>query len=185
MADVVLGLDISTSGLGMVAVPTDWDLNWRRVRFYSLEYKLKKTATARDRMDRLRALSLDVRTWAIRVGATKAWAEACPTFGHNIMVLAKLRCAIELELYRETNLILEDAQQSSVRQFLLGRFPPCDRKAAVSEALKVAGDPFEDDDQRDAFAVANWGLSELGAPCFAHLLGTPEEKPKRKRARAA
>jgi hypothetical protein len=169
----------------MVAVGTDWDLNWRRVRACTLAVPLKKTATPREKLDRLRALALDVRVWAIRVGATKVWAESVPTFGWNLITLAQIRCAVDIELYREAGLIPLDANQSSVRKFLLGKLPTSDRKACVSEALKAAGDPFEDDDQRDAFAVANWGLNKLGAPCLVHLLGEPEVKKRASRAKKA
>lgn len=160
----------------MCAVPTDWDLSWRRVRFETLAAPLKKTATARERLDRLCALALGVRVWAIRVGATDVWAEAVPTFGFNLIILAQLRTAVDLELYAESNrrLVAQDVNQSTARKFLLGKLPAENRKAHVSEGLKAAGAPFVDNDQADAFAVANWGLSELAAPCLTDLLYKPE-----------
>lgn len=63
-------------------------------------------------------------------------------------------------------LVVDDANQPTVRKFLLGRLPKEDRKVWVSRMLWEAKAPFEDEDQCDAFAVANWGLSELGAPCL-------------------
>jgi hypothetical protein len=44
--------------------------------------------------------------------------------------------------------------------------------------------PFDNGDERDAFVVANWGLSELGAPCIA--LPAPEvvKKPRARKAAA-
>ena len=173
MNDVVLGLDLSTRGLGMCAVPAGWDLNWRCVRFCTLALPLKRSATPREKLDRMRALALDVRIWATRVGATHVWAESVPTLGFNLITLAQLRFAVDLELYSEMGLVTLDANQSSVRKFLLGKLPAKNRKACISEALKATDDPFDDDDQRDAFAVVNWGLSELGAPCMTGLLGAP------------
>lgn len=90
MREVVLGLDLSTAGLGMVAVGTDWNLDWRAVRYCTLAAPLKRNATQRDKVARLRALALDVRVWAISMGITRAWAESVPTFGFNIVTLASV-----------------------------------------------------------------------------------------------
>jgi len=185
VAERILALDLSTSGLGMVCLDTTWDLDWRRVRFRTLACSLRK-ATPRERVERLRMLALDVRTWCIYTGATVVYAEAIPTFGFEIVTLAQLRTAVDMELYRENGFVVESVQQNTARKLLLGRVPQKNRKQHVSEALKAQGDPFEDDDQRDAFAIANHALHVLGAPCLAGLLGEPEAKPKRiKKARAA
>jgi hypothetical protein len=191
MGDVVLGIDLSLVGLGLCAIPTDWDLNMKRVRAVTLTYPLPKGATTRQLMERLRALSLDVRTFAIRVGARMAWIESyaysMSSMAHS---LGELGGVVKLELWRECGLDVQIANQSSARKLMYGRMPPrgmtqTQRKGWLLEPLKLAGAPVEDHNQGDALVVANYGLSELGAPCLAQLLGLPEEKPKRKRARAA
>jgi len=170
---MIVGLDLSLTGLGMAAVPPDWDLDWKHVQTHRVSCPLPRNATLRQQTDRLRSLALDCRVFAVRVGATHVWGEDLPTArAFNLVSLGELRGAVRLELLRECGLDLHFAPQSSVRKFLLGRLPRKDRKAHVVEALKAAGANFGSDDECDAFAVANWGLSEIGAPCMAGLLWT-------------
>lgn len=189
MPDVVLGIDLSLVGLGLCAIPTGWDRDVRLIRSVTLTYPLRKAATTREHVERLRALSMDVRTWAIRMGVTHAFMESyaysMATMAHSI---GELGGVVRLELLRERNLDVQFANQSSARKFMYGRIPPrgltqTQRKAWLLEPLKLMGAPVEDHNQGDALVVANYGLSELGAPCLAHILGTPEEKPKAKRIR--
>lgn len=190
MPDVVLGIDLSLRGLGLCAVPTDWDLDPRRVRAVTLAVPLRKDATTREQVERLRSLALDVRTWAVRVGATRAWVESYAfNMAHGAHYLAELGGVVKLELMRECGLDIAVANMSSARKLLYGRIPPrgipqAQRKAWLLEPLRLAGLQLDNDNEGDAFCVANWGLSELGAPCFAQLLGVPEAKPKRRRKAA-
>ncbi len=182
----ILALDLSTSGLGMVAIGTEWDLQWSRVKAKTLACSLRK-ATPRERIERLRMLAMDVRTWCIYVGATAVYAEAIPTFGYEMVTLAQLRTAVDLELYRETGLVVQSIQQNTARKLLLGEgnVGQKDRKQRVADALKAQGARFEDCDQSDAFAIANYALHELGAPCFTKLLGERPAKEKRTKRKAA
>lgn len=184
MNEVVLGIDASLTGTGLVAVPLGWDLEWRRIQHITLGVSLTKLATERERLERMQMLALDVRTWAIRVGATHAWIEDLPTqAAFNIPQLAELRGFIRSELMRECGLFVERAPQSSIRKLFLGRLPPRERKQAVIAALDCMTDVFQTADEKDAFVVANWGLSELGAPCVA--LPPPPAVPRAKRTKAA
>lgn len=173
--EVIVGLDLSLSGLGMCAVPASWDLDWRRVRFETLTYELRKDATIREQAARLRSLARDVRTWVIWAGATRIWIEQLPSYVpaktmHSLKKNAALHGVLMLELVDQVGIEPAYVDETTARKFLLGRLPQKDRKAHVVEALKAADDPFEDDDQRDAFCCANWGLSELGAPAMANML---------------
>ena len=174
MGDVVLGIDLSMRGLGLCAVPTDWDRDFRRVRAITLAVPLRKDATIREQIERLGSLSSDVRTWAGRACATHAFVESY-AYGMTTMAhtLGELGGVIKLELSR-AGLQVAASNQSSARKLLYGRTPPrgitgTQRKAWLYEPLRLCGLPLVDHDQGDAFCAANWGLSELGAPCLAGL----------------
>jgi Holliday junction resolvasome RuvABC endonuclease subunit len=172
-------LDLSLRGLGMVAVPHDWDLRWERVQFKTLSYPLKRTATTREEVARLIALSNDVCRWLEAVEVTEVWCEHISSHqGFQVVQLSELRAAVRLEVSRRLGLDVQFAPEMTARKTLLGWVPGKDRKAHVVEALKAAGDPFECD-ERDAFTIANLRLHELGAPCLTGLLGEKPAKPKK------
>jgi Holliday junction resolvasome RuvABC endonuclease subunit len=167
MDSVVLGVDLSLTGLGLVAVPTDWDLRWSRVARATLGMELSKGASARELAMRRRALCDDVARWASRRNVTHVWFEAYPVMGRvfNVDKLAELGGVFKDRL-AEIGLHPEPVSNTTARKLLLGKLPPSDRKAVVVEMLRLLGAGFDDPDQADAFAVANYGLSELGAPCI-------------------
>jgi hypothetical protein len=185
--NVVLGLDLSLTGLGMCAVPLDWDLDWTRVRTKVRGTKREKHESAAAHWSRLEQLAIDVRVFAVLVGATHVWAEGGITkigTGASLVALGELRSAVCLELKRECGLIVETAHQSTIRSFFLGKLPPRDRKEVTCATLRsIAADVWanKSNDECDAFVVANWGLSELAAPCIA---APPPDKKKRSRRAA-
>jgi len=181
---VVLGIDASLTSMGLVACPTDWDQDWSKVEHVSIGAALTRLATERQRIERMQSLAIDVRVWAVRVGATHVWIEDLPTGrAFNIPQLAELRGFIRSELMRECRLFVERANQSSARKLFLGKLPQKDRKAAVVAALDCMTDVFGSNDEKDAFVSAtNWGLHELGAPCIALPAPEPVKKPRKKAA---
>lgn len=185
MTDVVLGIDASLTGTGLVAVPANWDLDWSKVRHITLGVSLTKLSTERERLERMQAIALDVRIWAVRVGATHAWIEDVPSGrAFNIPQLAELRGFIRSELSRECRLFVERSNQSSARKLFLGKLPQKDRKTIVLQTLASMTSIFETPDEGDAFvSAANWGLSELGAPCVA--LPPPPPAPRASKRKAA
>lgn len=185
---IIAGLDISLTGLGMVAVPSDWDLDWRRIERVSLGVPLSRHATTREVTTRLRDLARDVRTWLIRVGASVVVAEDLPTHAaYSIVPLAELRGVLRLELLDQAGLDLQFVNQSTARKHLLGRLPASERKEHVIEALRARGADFDDADQCDAFCTVNAVLDDYEIPSLSNLLWQPEAaKPKRaKRKKAA
>lgn len=179
MSDVVLGLDLSLSGLGAVAVPLDWDLRPERVRGRTLGVSLPRDATPRAHTLRLMAIARDVVTLAVYYGATEVWAEDLPTrAAYGVVQLAELRGVVRVELERCCGLSIRFVQACEARRLLYGGQPPRGvthraRKRWLLEPLKLCGLPLEDDAQGDAFAICNWALSEAGAPCLAGLCAPP------------
>lgn len=185
---MIAGLDISYSSLGMCVLPSDlidggqWD--WRRVAFRTCA-RQPMTPAGRDQ------LALDVRVFLIRHGVRRVFAENIPHTGFHTLDLAKLHAIIERELYRECGgLEMEIANQSTARKLMFGRGRPAqglsdkEKKAWVTEPLRLMGAPFANHDEADALVSANFALSECGAPCFVNLLGEPDAK-RAKRSRAA
>lgn len=179
--NVVLGVDLSLTGLGLVAVPVNWDLRWDRVQRQTLGLALPKGASQREYVERRRALCDDVARWASRRSVTHVWVEGYPMGGRlfNIDKLAELGGVLKDRMH-ELGLYLEPVPEVTARKLLLGKLPPRDRKAVVVETLRQLGAGFDDADQADAFTVANYGLSELNAPFIT--IGAPEQ-PKALRAR--
>jgi Holliday junction resolvasome RuvABC endonuclease subunit len=187
---VAAGLDLSLTGLGAVAVPENWDLDWRRVERASFGVSLPRGASTRQVTDRLRNLTRDVRVWLIRMHVTHVFIEDLPTHAaFSIVPLAELRGVVRLDLLDEAHLDVTFVNQSSARKLLLGKLPGKDRKAHVVEALKAAGAEFEDKDQYDAFAAVNARLGDLGIPQLKSLLWDPDapkvKAPRAKKAKAA
>lgn len=197
----IAGLDLSLTGLGAVVVPADWDLSFSRVARASFGLTFDKKATEREITDRLILLSHDITVWLDRQKATHVFVESLPTGrAFNLGPLAELRGVVRVELRRKLGLDVVIANQTSVRFLLLGALPgktgvgpgakKFNRKAAVQEVLLASGANFEDGDQGDAFAAANWGMEQLGVPHLARLLfpnglPKPERKPRARKAAAA
>lgn len=182
---IIAGLDLSLTGLGAVAVPSGWDLDWRRVERASFGVSLTKTATTREVTGRLRDLARDVRVWLIRVGATHVVAEDLPSRGvFSTVPLAELRGVLRLELLDQVGLDLQFVNLQYARKVLLGAKPPRDPKAYVCEALYAAGADFADADQCDAFCTVNAVLDQFEVPHLHHLLWQDEPKRTKKRRAA-
>lgn len=177
MTDSLVALDISYSGLGMCGLPLDLvqgtDVTWRRALFETADPQ-RISPNAR------RILARDVRTFVVKarslIGPVRAvFAENVPNSGFQIVNLAKLHALIELEL-QDLGLELQVANQSTARKFVLGRGSPptgltgAQKKAWVTEPLKLAGAPVSNHNEADALVAGMFGLSELGAPCLAGLL---------------
>jgi hypothetical protein len=198
--EVYLGLDVSLTGLGMVAVPSDWDGEFDNVRHECLGVKLPRNATPRQQIERMLALALDVRIWATRVGATIAcYEDSLPGFAVSGKMLTKLLGFIEKELAQECRLFIEPVNQSTARKHFLGYLPTSgaagkvDRKKVVTAALDALTDVFVWDDEKDAFITVNCRMArdpgvhviQLHAPNpndLAREAAKAAKKPRAKRA---
>jgi hypothetical protein len=168
---VILGLDLSTRAAAAVAVPTDWDGQWSRVRWTVAGEALRKGATEAERIERCRRVADHLARFAREVGAAHAWVES---YAYNMRssahTLGELGGIVRLGLMPQA-IRLDVANMSSARKLMLGRVPRgADPKELVQATLQAAGAPLtltSDADVCDGFTCANWGLSELGGFCFA------------------
>lgn len=182
---IIVGLDLSLTSLGMAAVPSDWGLDWSRLRC--------RTLAAPDSTIplpvRIAALARDVASWLGWLRSrdkVEVWAESVPTHAaHAIVPLARLRGVVEHELLTAGVAPIREAPQSTIRKLFLGKLPPHARKQAVLEQInQMAPGVFEDHDQADAFVVANYGLSFVEGAAFVALPAPPARERSRRRARA-
>jgi len=175
---IILGVDLSLTSTGLVVVPSEWDYCWRRVYAVSVGLALGKQASVADQIHRRRAIADDICRVMVHRDVTHVWIEGYPAGGGKVFALdklAELGGVVRDNIMARTGIAAQTAPQSTARKLLLGRLPSHHRKEHVVEALRVAGAGFADADQADAFVAANYGLSELGAPCLAACLWRPQD----------
>ena len=176
MTETILAIDQSPTGLGVFAIPVGWDLDFRNVLAARFDGgKLKKDATAMQRISRMAALALRVCEFARQWHVTHIWMESSLSGGaFSIVPQAKLAGAIEITLASEIGIYPETAHISTVRKYLLGKLPRSDAKEIVRQtvwSLDGAKMALATGDEVDAFVIANWALSELG---YAGFCGAKE-----------
>lgn len=136
--------------------------------------KLRKEASDAERARRTETIAARLVAFARSTGATKAFIEGyaygLKTSAHS---LGELGGVVRLELVR-AGVELVTVPMQTARKLLLGKCPKQGAKVAVAEALRAAGARFEGLDESDAFAVLNWGMSEVGGYCFGQ---TPDILP--------
>ncbi len=160
----VFGIDAALPGLGLVAVPSDWALDFSRVRRVTLETTPGPPGPAR-----MGALARDVCRWikwARGRGQADVWIEGSitnsPDLAYTVRSQLKLAGVIEEYLWRELGVECGTAEQSTARKLLLGKLPKSDRKKAVFAALELLTPTNWDANEYDAFVTANYGLQANG-----------------------
>ncbi len=115
---MIVGTDPSFTGLGLVAVPPSWDLDWRRVRAVSLGYGLPTGASARDWLRRTAALADDVCTFVDRVKADRVRIEQQLASGRafNVPQLSELIGVIRDRVLSRCGIAAELVPQSAARK---------------------------------------------------------------------
>lgn len=128
---------------------------------------LSKQATDAERAHRTERIAKRLVAFAQSVGATHAFIEGYAYSQANAAhSLGELGGVVKLALVN-AGIEIHTVTASQARKFLLGTCPRSGAKVAVAEALRAAGASFETLDECDAYAAANFGLSELGGYCFA------------------
>src|ERR1041384_6249122 len=137
MTGVVLGLDLSLRGAGMVALPLDWGGDWSRVRRHTAGEGLPKDACEALRIGRNKRIADDVVAFAKLHGCTAALVEqsAFPSRHAHAHSLGELGGVVKHQLAERTGLIVDVVPPSSARKLVLGKVPRKDVKIAVVHAL--------------------------------------------------
>lgn len=173
--DAVIGLDLSTRAAAGIIVPLNWGGDWLKVRRLVVGLKLTKQATDEERALRTRHIADRLLEFACDYRVGSAWFESYALgVVHSAHTLGELGGVVRLA-FVERGIPIRTANMGSARKLLLGKVPRGSgaAKAAVYRALRAAGMPFGPTetakDEADGFTCANYGLSELGAYCFAQL----------------
>ena len=163
----LLGLDLSLRAAAAVAVPLNWDGEWRRVLSIVVGEPLRRGATDAERIRRAETIAARITSFAVSNGAQQAWIESY-AFGQRTAAhsLGELGGIVRLELAR-AGIELRTANISSARKLLLGHARSKDIKVEVFNTLRAAGAALKTFDESDAFCAENLGLSENGGYCFA------------------
>lgn len=169
-APVVLGLDLSLRFTCAVAVPGDWRHDWSKVATMRTGSSLRKDAQEHERVARLQDIVDDVAKFAKQHSAAIVLIEqyAFSADTSQAHAIGELGGAVKVELQSQLHLPLVMVSPASART-LFGKQPRADRKQWAAQRLLEAGAPREwigpAEDRWgifDAFAVANFGLSENG-----------------------
>ena len=181
-------LDLSLTSTGGVAIPAGWGGDWDLFETMTCGYELKN-ATPLEEAQRQYAVADYIGQWLFWLGhgdpeKIRVFVEDLPRFGgaHKVLELAMLRAEVQRQL-TPFHIVLEVVPLSSARTTLLGTLPQgkaIAKKTAIATArsLCAGSDPFESDDEVDAFIVLNHELSKLGEHAFV-----APPKPKKKRAK--
>jgi Holliday junction resolvasome RuvABC endonuclease subunit len=161
----VVGLDLSLTCPAGVGIPDGWELgDWSTLQTF--RYQTLPLREGEDRVERLLDVAWHVCHFVKRCRATRVFAEAYAFSRRSSSVtkLAELGGVVRAELHRQDSPRVEELTASFCRKLLLGKLPRRDAKVEVEHRLRKNGAPFRDDNEADAFAVANAGLSECGLP---------------------
>ncbi len=167
---VIIGIDLSLTGLGLCALPPDWDLVWSRIATERHGIPLRKDATAAERGARIRTLADAAHRFCDRHHATAAYIEGYPVSGrvYGLPALCELGGVVRATL-ASSGLVAETAPLSTARKLVLGKLPRRDVKHILHETIRSMGAPASwSGDELDAWVAANYGASEVGACCVAH-----------------
>lgn len=162
---VVMGVDLSQTGLGLVAVPEDWDLRWDRIAHTTVGRTLTKGAPPWDAISRLEYLADQVVDFASRNDISHVWIESYPVGGRVFALdkLCEIGGVVRVALHRELRLIAHTAPLSTARKLVMGKLPRAKVKDLLHEQVRsYPGMCLRTGDEIDAWVAANYGMSLLG-----------------------
>jgi Holliday junction resolvasome RuvABC endonuclease subunit len=178
----VLGIDPSLTRSAAVLIPPGWELgDWAKLMFRSVEVPaldpLPLGAESREferaRIRRMMTIAERLVSFVRGARPIRGFIEsyAFSASSSSVTKLAELGGIIRARFLEdpgmEGGLPLEPVTASQARKQLLGRLPRKDQKLAVQLALGRVGAPFGNADECDAFTVAAYGLTEVGAMGFS------------------
>lgn len=186
---VFAGIDLSQTGLALVTATPEViaSLDWGRVEHVTIGESLEKSASARQRAERLVKLRRAAIAWLRRRSPTEVWFEGYPMgrgdlFG--IQVVAEMGGSLRDALLTEFGLAAESSPISSARSLFLGSLSKA-RLAAATQRLTKAqlrsmgiqksaiwceaqrmGCGLDTPDEADALVALNYGLHSRGLQCL-------------------
>jgi hypothetical protein len=202
----IVGFDLSLTAPAAVALPRDWRPgDWKRVHAWKLNPKPPKGDDTVGQCRRYRAIAdwaemviFDLIKWA-KPKSTTLFVEAYG-FSRNNASASRIQESggiVKLAVFERHGETMTTVTTSEARKLLVGFHPTrpsYEPKVVVQDALFNIGKAPKtwDDNECDAFAVANFGLAEMGglamAIAYPQKAKTKAKKPAaiaRKRRRRA
>ena len=167
----IVGIDPSLVRTAVVVLPSGWPWKWSEVDSELFGHSLPRGCSEVDRIQRCRSIAAGVVAWCLDRGATHAWIESYAySRADQAHSLGELGGILRDRLIGAF-IRIESAPISSARKLLLGKCPRtgAEAKTQVAAAVRAAGGPPWSLDESDAFAVANWGTSQMGLVALAQV----------------
>lgn len=163
---MIVGLDLSLSAAGMVAVPENWGGDWSKLHRQHVGHRLPSDVSEARRIGRLHQITIEIVKFVQRHRASTVILEeyAFASATSHAHALGEIGGATKLALATQAGCIVDTVHSATARKLLLGKLPRKDVKVHVRVALDQMGMPKTwTDDEADAFVVANWKALQLGA----------------------
>lgn len=164
----VIGLDLSLTSVGMVAIPIGWNQDMSKVAVATCGYKLTNEATLSNQYLRYLQIAYDVLDFCVNHRARHIWIEdhAYTAPGAQSARTKEMTGCVKTKLFEEHGLVAQTIQAAAARNVLLGRIPKQGKgKTKIYVLRNVRRLPWTtywNDDQCDAFTVANYGIMKAG-----------------------
>ena len=127
---IILGLEPSLTAAAAVAVPLDWNGEWKRVRSVGVGERLRRDATRIERARRTETIAARLVAFAQSAGASVASVES---YGHAMRTsahtLGEVGDVVRLELVRP-GINVRTANMGTAGKLLLGKLPRSDARMA-------------------------------------------------------
>jgi hypothetical protein len=162
---VVCGIDLSQTGLGLVAVPGDWGGDWSLLPSARIGRDLPKHAGFWEHITRLDYVCSEAVKWLQEQSCSHIWIEGYPIGGRvfNLHMEAEIGGALKVAIRRTLRVSADTAPMSTARKLILGKLPRAGVKKILHQVIDSLGCPRSwSGDEKDAFVAANWGWSLIG-----------------------
>lgn len=180
----IAGVDLTfTGGLGLLVMPSDWDLDFNRCRVDTVHARGESG-------EELKKSARRVTQFCRRHNVSHIFVEAVLTHqAFNVVKLAKLAGSVAAEVWSELGLEVEFVPIASARKLCFGQVPRFPKghpyhgktKQVLHGELTKMGAPMGwTSDELDAFVIANFGAHKEGICCIAM---PPPPKAKRRSRR--
>jgi len=168
---IIVGLDLSLTGTGVVVLETSWTPgSWQGVRTATFGYGLPEGVSERDRIGRIVDIAQRVVAFVPRGAEVFIESLAFGRFtGSASSKLAGLTDVVKVALFMDKGILTQVVTAGQARKLLLGYGQGQDIKKQVEQRLRGAGAPVRNNNEADAFAIANYGRSELGLSALSFV----------------
>lgn len=180
MSKWVVGFDLSLRAPAAIALPFDWKPgDWKNIKAWLLKPPQPKQDDARGQLQRYAVIA----EWAeklVGVCVERGVKPACFVeaygFSKNNAQASKIMGSgeiVKLAVFKRWDIVIVPVASNTARKLFLGAVPKKDPKVAVQDVLfnKCKAPKSWDENQADAFVVANWGLSAVGGRALLGLSG--------------